>query len=444
MKVLSAGAVAAVAMSGMACAHDAAPTSPDYTPLGQIIRVNPMLSAVMTHTQEHVTGDAPYLLRARRSGLLDTNTLTISGYLKAAHFFERTDTAGKFPILNRFPNQHGPGTRNDDFVIAAAGLAFTGTLGDWLTGYIQYEYSEVTFSRDHDEIQAREYYGVLGNLDVFGGYLAYGRKTIDFGEHTGYNPFTHTINQHFFWALADSPVAELGYVGEDWRVSATLATGERMLRTGLTLDRNGGLGSNYALKIERTFRLDGDSSLRVSASYLHDTIYNNNFTSHTVQAIDRFGPPNAPRPPRVYIAERVGLFDLAAEYSTPHFDVAVEYTQTTAPWVAVAYDNDTGAPLPGARNLSALSVMGRYRTQIAGYDSTLAAVFSGSILGPENTEFDAVYQHVVSAQIHLNRFIDLGVELVLNEGWQPFVGIQDVADSSVQSQALLVGLTARF
>ena len=398
----------------------------------------------MTDTQEHVTGDAAWLLRARQSDLLENNTLTISGYLKAAHFFERTDSAGKFPILNRFPNQHGPGTRNDDFVVNAAGVAFTGTLGDWLTGYVQYEYSEVTFTGDQSQVQAREYYGVLGNLDVFGGYLAYGRKTIDFGEQTGYNPFTHTINQHFFWTLADSPVVELGYVGDDWRVSATLASGDRMLRTGQTLDRNGDLGSNFALKAERSFQLGAERQLRVSASYLHDTIYNNNFTAHTFQAIDRFGPPNAPRPPRVYIAERVGLWDIAAEYTTPRYDLAVEYTQTTAPWVAVSYNNDTGQPLPGARELSALSVMGRYRTRIAGHDATLAAVFSGSILGPDDTEFDAVYQHVVSGELHLNRFIDLGVELVLNEGWQPFVGIQDVADSDVQSQALLIGLTARF
>ncbi|MGP1275780.1 MAG: hypothetical protein ACQRW7_10205 [Caulobacterales bacterium] len=444
MKRLLAGAVMAAAIGGMSHGQVSGPDRPVYSPLGQYVRVNPAVSLAMTDTQEFVTGDAPWLLRSRRAGVIDTNTLTISGYFKAAHFFEWTDSAGKFPILNRFPNQHGSGTRNDDFVVNAAGIALTATAGEWLTGYLQYEYSEVTFSGDQNQVQAREYYAVLGNLDVFGGYLAYGRKTIDFGEQTGYNPFTHTINQHFFWALADEPVLELGYIGDDWRVSATLASGDRMLRTGQTLDRTGGLGSNFALKAERVFRFDDSRALRVSASYLHDTIYNNNFTAHTFQAIDRFGPPNAPRPPRVYIAERVGLWDVAAEYTTARFDLAVEYTQTTRPWVAVSYNNDTGQPFAGTRNLSALSVMGRYRTEVAGHDATLAAVFSGSILGPDDTEFDAVYQHVLSAELHLNRFIDLGAELVLNEGWQPFVGIQDVADSSVQSQALLIGLTARF
>lgn len=217
MKRFVAGAVIAATAAGMSYGQAAVEGGSAYSPLGHYIRVNPDLSAIMTDTQEHVTGDAAYLLRARRSGLLDGNTLTISGYFKAAHFFERTDSAGKFPILNRFPNQHGPGTRNDDFVVNAAGIAFTGTVGDWLTGYLQYEYSEVIFSSDQSQVQAREFYAVLGNLDVFGGYLAYGRKTIDFGEQTGYNPFTHTINQHFFWALADEPVLELGYVGDDWR-----------------------------------------------------------------------------------------------------------------------------------------------------------------------------------------------------------------------------------
>lgn len=291
MKAIFVTAAAIAAASGVASAQD---QDVEYTALGRHIRVDPALTVQLADTQEGLTQDVAFLLRARQSGQIGPNTLTLGGFLKGGYFHETTDTAGKFPILNRFPDQHGSGKENSDFVINAAGLTFTGAVGDWLTGFVHAEYSEITFTHDQNEFQAREYYAVLGNLDVFGGYLAYGRKTIDFGEQFGYNPFTHTINQHFFWALADEPVLEAGYIADTWRVSATAATGERMLRVGLSTDRDGGLGTNFALKAERRFDLGDDRALRVSASYLHDTIYNNNFTAHTVQAIDRVRAAQCP------------------------------------------------------------------------------------------------------------------------------------------------------
>lgn len=441
MKAILLASAALAAASGAVSAQE---REVEYTALGRHIRVDPALTAQLADTQEGLTQDVAFLLRARQSGRIDANTLTLGGFFKGAYFHETTDTAGKFPILNRFPDQHGSGEENSDFVINAAGLTFTGAVGDWLTGFVHTEYSEVTFTRDQNQFQTREYYAVLGNLDVFGGYLAYGRKTIDFGEQFGYNPFTHSINQHFFWALADEPVLEVGYIADTWRVSATAATGERMLRVGFTTDRDGGLGTNYALKAERRFDLGDDRALRVSASYLHDTIYNNNFTAHTVQAVDRFSPPNAPRPPLVYIEYRTGLWDIAAEYTTPRYDLAVEYTRSTDVWSATSFNTDTGQAFDGNRHLDALTVMGRYRTELLGYDTDLSAVFSHTTLGPDNTEFDEAFQHVLGLEMHLTPQLDLGVEYVFNDGFQPFVGIQDVSLSGVQSNVGIVGIKARF
>jgi len=412
--------------------------------IGGPVGIDTGLTEALTDTQEHLTQDASYLLRMRRDGRLPSNSLTVSGLFKAGYYYEQTDSAGKYPILSRFPNQHGTGKDNSEFVINVAAVSLTGTLTDWITAYGQLEYSEINFARDQDEVQLREYYAVLGNLDVFGGYLAYGRKTVDFGEQFGYNPFTHTINQHFFWTLADEPVLELGYVGDTWRVSGTLAEGERMLRVGMSTDRDGGLGANFALKAEKSFLLEGDRSLRVSASYLDGTIYNNNFTAHTLASIDRPGPPNAPLPPNVYIAYENGAWDLGAEYLSPRFDLAVEYTRSTDIWPATSFNTDTGEKYDGARDLDALSIMGRYKTEIVGFRTDFSAVWSQSILGPEDTEFDDVYQHVLGAEIHINPYLDLGAEIVFNEGFQPFVGIQDVSISSVQSQVGILGVTARF
>ncbi|WP_019960363.1 hypothetical protein [Woodsholea maritima] len=440
MKMIWAGALGALSICGSVWAQEGR----EYSPLGEVLKLNTPVTTILTDTQEHITQDAVYLLKARQSGVVAANTFTLGGFVKAGQYYESTDQAGKYPILGRFPFQHGKGTSNQDFVINVAGLSGIASVGDWLTAYAQVEYSEVTFTGDHDQIQWREYYAVLGNLDVFGGYLAYGRKSIDFGEQFGYNPFTHSVNQHFFWALADEPVLEVGYIGETWRVSGTLAPGERMLRVGMTTDREGDLGSNFALKAERHFNLGADRQLRVSASYLHDTIYNNNYTAHTLHAINRQAPPHAPLPPRVYIAKRTGLMDVAAEFTSPRFDLAVEYTQSTRSWIATSFDTHTGAKFDGTRPLSALSVMGRYKTRVFNVPTDLAAVYSQSVMGPDNTEFNDVFQHTLSTEFHLNPYLDLGIELVLNEGFQPFVGIQDVSISNVQSQVGIVGVTARF
>jgi len=412
--------------------------------LGERLPINTKFMSKLTDTQENVVGEVPLILRGRQDGEFDTVSITVSALFKGTYVFERTDTAGKFPILSRFPDAHGSGKTNDEAVVNTATVAGLISMGDWLAGYAQAEYSEVNFRGDQDKVQLREYFAIIGNLDEFPIYAAIGRKSIDFGEQFSYNPFTHSINQHFFWALADEPVVEFGYVGDDWRISGTLANGERMLRVGQTQDRDGGLGTNFAVKAEKSFAVTDTSKLRVSASYLDDTIYNNNFTAHTVQAIDRFGPPNAPLPPRVLITDDVGLWDVAAEYTSPSFDLAAEYTRSTDLWPATSFDPNTGIEYNNARHLSAVSAMGRYKTEVFGIPTDLSAVYSKSIIGPENTEFDELTQHVVGVEMHVNAYVGIGAEIVFNEGFQPFVGIQNASDSGVDSQVGMVGVKLRF
>jgi predicted porin len=140
----------------------------------------------------------------------------------------------------------------------------------------------------------------------------------------------------------------------------------------------------------------------------------------------------------------VGLWDVAAEYTTDSYDLAVEYTRSTELWPATSYDTNTGAELPGARHLSAVSAMGRYKTDLFGIATDFSAVYSKSIIGPDNTEFDELTQHVIGMEMHINKYMDIGAEGVFNGGFQPFVGIQDVSDSGVDSQVGIVGLKLRL
>ena len=56
--------------------------------------------------QEIIGNKSQYILESYRDGLLETGKLYLSGHAVYSHYQERTDTAGKFPILGRFPSQH--------------------------------------------------------------------------------------------------------------------------------------------------------------------------------------------------------------------------------------------------------------------------------------------------------------------------------------------------
>ncbi|MEM9232773.1 MAG: DUF3573 domain-containing protein [Pseudomonadota bacterium] len=404
---------------------------------------NAELSDRVLDFQEGLTGEAPYLLRKLKAGELDGDTIYLGGSIRGGLYSENTNTDGKFPILSRFPNQHGTDGENTDAVIQNAALTVTGNVGKWVTGFLQVEHSEVFFRPDEDNVQVREAYVVVGNLAESPFYAAVGRKTIDFGQFDTFTPFTHSVNQHYFWALSEDPVVELGYVGDTFRVSGTLISGERQTRVALS--DNDDFAGNFAVKAEKFFTLDRiGGKLRLSSSYLHDTIYRNNFTAHTREALMRMGPPNAPEFPPIFVEDRVGLMNAAAYLSMKRFDLGAEYTRATDDWPATSFSAITGEVYQDVPALQAITVQGRYRFELAGREAALSGVLSRGIFGPEDTEFDHADQHSAALEWAALPFLDLGVEYVYNNGFQPFVGIQEASDTGVESHTIIIGGDARF
>lgn len=415
--------------------------------------------------QEGITDDQEFILRSKAAGTMKKDALYLGGAFRGGILLEWTNEDGKFPLLSRFPDSHGSEDTAQDFIVQNAALSFVAG-GDWVSFVGQLEYSETEFRRDQEELQLREAYVIIGDLTKSPFYAAFGRKTIDFGEFNSYNPYVHSVNQHFFWALSDDAVLELGAIGDDWRVSATAIPGTRQLRTALSGDEGrivdfpnfvlagGGVEtdegeiSNFAVKGKKSFDLSGfagGSVATFSASYLHDTIYRNNITAHTRSALERLGPPNAPLPlPFVLVEERTGLYNLNATLQNERFDFNVEYTSSTSPWVATQFDDATGLEFPGVRDLQAITVQGRWHTEVMGKPTDFAAVFGRGILGPEDTEFDEADQHALSAEVLISDNLRLGAEYVYLNGFQPFVGVQDVSDTSVESHAVMFGVRGRF
>lgn len=423
------------------------------------VRTNAKHTEKMLDWQENTTGKSITLLVNKANGTLAPNSLTIGGGIKGAFMWQKTSDPGKFPILSRFPD-FSPGTDTEAgvFAINNAALAFTGTFGDWTSFYLQPEYSETEFSTTQSDFQLRKAFVVFGNLQKTSFYAAFGRKTIDFGNFDGYNAFTQTEGQHYFWAQSDQPVLELGYynIYNGLKISATAFSGGRQLRTAYAGEENN-IG-NYAASIEKEFRFRNGGAFTVGTSYLHDTIYRNNFTAHT------FGLINTLPPPANFIEYRNSAVDAFAEYNSPFFDAMVEYTTTLEPWAAAIPQDaagnvdpaylDTSGNILFDQNLEVLVAQARIKPMLPnGRRMAIAAVgswgkigddFVGTSLTGQPTTWEKNQQHALSVEYPISDYLEFGAEYVYNKGFIPFVAPQLVSNDETEAHAINVGFKARF
>ncbi|WP_156811845.1 LbtU family siderophore porin [Robiginitomaculum antarcticum] len=424
---------------------------------GVTVRTSAAHTDRMLDWQENTTGKTVTLLQHRRNGVLAPNSLYIGAGIKGGFMYQQTENPGQFPLLSRFPDfTNRTDDRSGVFAINNAALAITSTFGDWTTIYLQPEYSETEFKHSQDEFQLRKAYVTFGNLDRTPFYAAFGRKTIDFGNFDGYNPFTQTEAQHYFWAVADQPVLELGFYKNGLKASVSAFSGGRQLRTAFADEENN--IQNYAASVEKEFLFNNGGALTFGASYLHDTIYRDNFTAHTFQ--DR----QTGTPPANFINYPNAAASAFVEYNHPYIDLMVEYTSTLEPWAAAIPQAPDGTVVPeyvnadGSLNfdekLSVLVAQARIKPTILGKVTPISLVTSfGNIsdsdyvgtngFGGEVT-FDENQQHVIGIERHISEYIDFGAEYVFNKGFIPFVAPQVVSNADTEAHAVNIGFKARF
>ncbi len=445
--------------------QDASTFDRNYDVGGITVRTNALHSRDMLDWQENITGKTVTLLANRANGTLQPNSVYLGGGFKGGLKWQTTEVDGQFPILSRFPFFSD---RTDDtagvFAIDNAALSFTSTFGDWTTMYLQTEYSETEYGSDQDEFQLRKAYVVFGNLEKTPFYAAFGRKTIDFGNFDSYNAITHNEGAHYFNAVSDQPVLELGLYSNGFKVSASAFSGGRQLRVGLAGEENN-IG-NYAFNAEKEFRFGKSKrhAFTLGGGYLHDSIYRDNWTAHT------FLGRETGTAPANFIEYRNSLVNGFAEYNSPFFDAMVEYTTTLKPWAAAIPQSADGTPLPqflidptGSttdlsnidfdENLSTLVAQARIKPRVFGRRMNIAAVGSWGNISDDTgnttafgttTSFEKNQQHVLSAEYPINDYLEFGAEYVYNKGFIPFVAPQLVSNDETQAHAVNVGFKARF
>lgn len=431
---------------------------------GITVRTNAAHSREMLDWQESITGKTMNLLANRANGQLKDNSLYIGAGFQGGLKYQQTNEPGQFPILSRFPF-FSPNTEDEAtvFAIDHAALSFTSTFGDWTTLYLQTEYSETEYPNEQDEFQLRKAFIVFGNLEKTPFYAAFGRKTIDFGNFDSYNAFTNNEGQHYFNAVSDQPVLELGFYKNGFKMTGSAFSSGRQLRVALG-EKENNIG-NYAFNVEKEFILNRfglkGAAFTLGGGYLHDTIYRDNWTAHT------FEGRSTGTAPANFIQYRNGAVNAFAEYTSPFFDAMIEYTTTLEPWAAAIPQSPDGTPFAqflidptGSttdrdninfdEELSVLVAQARIKPIVAGRELALAVSGSWGNISDDfgnptfGTSFEKNQQHAVSAEYAFNEYIDFGAEFVYNKGFIPFVAPQLVSNDDTEATAVNVGFKARF
>ena len=372
-------------------------------------------SEVMFDRQEDVTNKIAKALKARQNGELPEMGLRFGGRAIGTIISEKSNTAGKFPILSRLPPTHTKGKADTFGVINEISANATLTL-PMITAFVQGEFTEVEFP-GQDDLQLRKAWVALGDLDRSPFYLAVGRKTVNFGQFETYLPFTHSHSSHYFWAQSDDPVVELGYVTDRTELSFTLIPAHRGLRV-LSSPQNNGALSNFALNGSQVLDLGAQGQLRLGAGYLRGTIYDSTIAHHPPDVgINRFWNE---------------AWDVNATYSRGPLDVSAEFTRTLHDWPATGH------------KVSALTVQARYQSEILGRPATWSISASRGEQGTNGTEWERMEQIGLGLEVAPAPHLALGVEYLYNAGFVPLVMPTIVGDRGVESHTLITGIKLTF
>lgn len=375
--------------------------------------------------QEDVTGKPLKILEAGAEGLPYAPGVVLSGAFWGNFLHESTNVGGRFPLLSRFPTERrNRNTSGDRWVVSNAAFATTIRPVSWITGFAQLEYSEVEFPGQEDW-QFRKAYVMFGDLErsPFYGYV--GRNTVDFGWMDAYNPFTHSVNNHFFRVDSDEPVIAMGYAKDNLHLVGTLIRAGRQLRVA---DTDGSGFDNGALHADYTFDglgMSGEGKLRIGGGYLHATIYNNDVPHHPGPSFVRSRQlsPNL---------TRNSAYDVFAEYVEGPIRLGVEFTSTTDRWPATGTE------------VEALTLQAAYDFHILDMPSRFSVVFGRGEQGPSGAQFHELTQLAVGFQTEVTEFLTLSAEWIHSESFVPLINIRNVSDASVEADAFVLGAKVQF
>lgn len=377
-------------------------------------------SRAFHNKQQGATDRIGTVLDARRTP--GACTVTVSGQADAYYMLEQTDTAGKFPMLGRFPDQHTQGqTHGQQLLIPNAEATVLLAPADVLSVVGQVQYTDLAYP-GQERLRLPQAWAIVGNREASPFYAAVGKGVVPFGDFTSYLMFNRPVTSHAFQSETQYPMLVAGY--DDGRTQFVVSglSGKREQR--VAFGHNDKVLGNYAVRASRVVRWS-NTRVKVGGSYLNDSIYDSPITHHTgkmAKALKAAGVPQVSNP--VYGA------DLTLSHGP--FDLHAEYMRTEQSWLA------SGAPV------IAWAAEGRYRFVLVDKDAYVAAGYGRSSQGDDGTAWEMFTQNYLTAALDLNSHVTVAAELVFNHGFVPLINITHTSVEDVDAQALLLGVQARF
>ncbi|MDA0911154.1 MAG: LbtU family siderophore porin [Proteobacteria bacterium] len=208
--------VAAVAATASASAFAAGSMNDQVQNGGGIVnvRTDANYSQQMLNNQQ-VTGSVLDILNARKSGDLAPNAIYIGG--KGEIYANYQNTSGS-PASNPRNNSAS------EIKMPYADLAFTSTIGDWVTGFADVQVTNAASSN----VTLPNAYFVVGNLAKSPFYAFGGKKVVEFGKFDSVTNFMPTLTRAYFMAYG-------GQVGAGFSMNGINATATLMNGKGESL-----------------------------------------------------------------------------------------------------------------------------------------------------------------------------------------------------------------
>ena len=360
--------------------------------------------------QEIIGNKSQYILESYRDGLLETGKLYLSGHAVYSHYQERTDTAGKFPILGRFPSQHDSGRSGKEDILDVATLGLTYAPTDSARIFVRGIYTDLQFPRQ-ENAQIREAFVTFGDLSQNPWYLSVGKMSVNFGHNGAYNPITHSVNNHFYQTDTQDVAAELGYVASNWKVAFTALNGGRQLRVADTPDQS--FLSNFALSGQYDTNV-GKWDVSVGGGYLYSSIYDTDNANHP-------GVDSNPQTTR----ERNGVVNAWTEWQNGPVSVMAEVSLNERDW-----------PASGA-SVQAVTLGAAYDTELLDKPTRFALVYGRGELGNEGDEWESLQQLAASVETFVTPNFALSMEYVYNRSFIPLIKLDRTAIGDVDTNTLI-------
>lgn len=137
-------------------------------------------------------------LLLKQNGVLKDHNFYFGGRFLGSYIYERTNTAGKYPILSRLPPTHTSG-KSDGYTVVNDISAQSTLVVPYFTFYAQGEYTEIQYPGQRPT-QLRK------------AFVAIGKKSVNFGDMSSYTPITPSHSSHYFWAQnTHNALFEFGY-----------------------------------------------------------------------------------------------------------------------------------------------------------------------------------------------------------------------------------------